>query len=552
MGEEYHIYGPPGTGKTSRLATKYIPEAVAKHGPDNVIVASFTKAAAREIARKRSRDTGERIPVNPENVGTMHALCFRALGRPELAINRIKDWNHAHPHFPMTGAAGGDPEDAVDEFTGGDGDQLMARINILRARLVPQERWPDELRLFYKKWCGFKEDVRVMDFTDLIETACDELPEYPGNPSVMFLDEAQDFTALEIKLSRLWANSMLFQILVGDEDQCLYRFKGADPKTLIDADIPDDNRIVLKQSWRVPGAVHARAQKLILRVRTRIVKEYRPREAEGKVLELDEPINRPDEIADRAAQYIQQGKSVMILASCSYMLAPLLKVLKERGIPFGNHYRKKRGDWNPIRLDAGKSTAANIIKSFQMRGPDPPYWTVPNLVTWAKNIKVGDNGLIRKRGKAAIKSLTQAVKENRAGLDSARNVAPRILTPPALEAALSGDTNWLLSHLQPAKKRTACRYPLKVVSRFGINALTARPLLTVGTVHSVKGGQADVVFLAPDISQKAEYEANNSQEAVDSLYRLFYVGMTRAKETLVLLPPANAKRRGAVPPYVEM
>ena len=78
--KEYRIFGPPGTGKTTRLATKSIPRAVEEFGPDRVVVASFTKGAAREIA---SRD----IEVREDHVGTIHALCYRALGNPTIYSN---------------------------------------------------------------------------------------------------------------------------------------------------------------------------------------------------------------------------------------------------------------------------------------------------------------------------------------------------------------------------------------------------------------------------------------------------------------------------------
>ena len=88
--KEYRIYGPPGCGKTTRLATRSIPRAVEAFGPDRVVVASFTKGAAREIA---SRD----IEVREDHVGTIHALCYRALGNPIIYSNlRIEDFSPQH------------------------------------------------------------------------------------------------------------------------------------------------------------------------------------------------------------------------------------------------------------------------------------------------------------------------------------------------------------------------------------------------------------------------------------------------------------------------
>jgi hypothetical protein len=46
-----------------------------------------------------------------------------------------------------------------------------------------------------------------------------------------------------------------------------------------------------------------------------------------------------------AVKHIEQGKTVMFLASCSYMLRPLIQVLRKQGIPFHNPYRKSNGFW---------------------------------------------------------------------------------------------------------------------------------------------------------------------------------------------------------------
>ena len=61
-----------------------------------------------------------------------------------------------------------------------------------------------------------------------------------------------------------------------------------------------------------------------------------------------------------------------------------------------------------------------------------------------------------------------------------------------------------------------------------------KPQIIVGTIHSVKGGEADTVFIIPDISYSAFELAENNREGWDSITRLFYVAATRAKEKLIL------------------
>jgi superfamily I DNA/RNA helicase len=56
----------------------------------------------------------------------------------------------------------------------------------------------------------------------------------------------------------------------------------------------------------------------------------------------------------------------------------------------------------------------------------------------------------------------------------------------------------------------------------------------VGTIHSVKGGEADVVFLFPDVSRAANTAYQRFGPERDSVIRLFYVGVTRARKTLYI------------------
>ena len=86
---EYRIVGPPGTGKTSWLSDQ-VRRVVDRKGPESVLITSFTRAAAREAL-------GRGMPIADERVGTLHAICYRALGRPTIAESKAKEWNAAYP-----------------------------------------------------------------------------------------------------------------------------------------------------------------------------------------------------------------------------------------------------------------------------------------------------------------------------------------------------------------------------------------------------------------------------------------------------------------------
>ena len=93
---------------------------------------------------------------------------------------------------------------------------------------------------------------------------------------------------------------------------------------------------------------------------------------------------------------------------------------------------------------------------------------------------------------------------------------------------------WLRDHLLP-EPRKRMDYAFQICDRSGVRALTDKPKVIVGTIHSVKGAEAEVVYLSPDLSRRGYEEWMGMPEQRDVVRRVFYVGMTRSSERLVLL-----------------
>lgn len=100
---------------------------------------------------------------------------------------------------------------------------------------------------------------------------------------------------------------------------------------------------------------------------------------------------------------------------------------------------------------------------------------------------------------------------------------------PAVQAGLLPcDLSWYRQHLDPVRVRSLA-YPLQVARHCGVAALEQEPSVTVGTIHSVKGGEADVVYLFPDLSPAGVVDWLHASERRNSVLRLYYVGMTGPK-----------------------
>jgi hypothetical protein len=113
----------------------------------------------------------------------------------------------------------------------------------------------------------------------------------------------------------------------------------------------------------------------------------------------------------------------------------------------------------------------------------------------------------------------------------------------SLSAALTACTvdavvDWWVDHLAPTT-RTRGRYLDRIYRRYGSAALQQVPRITIGTGHSVKGGEADIVYVFPDLSPAAHRQWIGTHYQRDPIIRLGYVMITRARETLILCDPAG-------------
>lgn len=412
------------------------------------------------------------------------------------------------------------------------GDGLYGTYSSLRAKMVSDMLWPIEIRGFAEKMREWKQLVGLFDFTDLVETCLRDVPVAPFNPDTIIVDEGQDHDRLELSLVRKWSANVDRLVVCGDPDQNLYEWRGAEPEAFYDHPIPDSHYITLKQSYRVPRAVHAAAMGMINRIEDRRQVEYYPREEPGEVRREWIRLRAHHEIVTQATQYADAGKSVMILASCEYMLQGLIKFLRDAGIPFHNPYAPNRGSFNPLGDRNGITSPQRLMAflrcSEKYYGSDARLWTWQELDVWADPLSL-DGFLIR----GAKKKLEQLATSRGAAIVDIPSLRP-LLHPETgmqeLQELTSNPISWFRRRINKSRK-PAFDFPFAVIERKGVRGLTEKPRLMLGTIHSVKGGEADVVMLFPDLSPEGcETLAHNPA----SIWRAFYVAMTRAKETLLL------------------
>ena len=194
--KEYRIIGAPGTGKTTHLGQQV--ESAVETGL-SVSVASLTRTAAAEVISRG-------LPVDHRSIGTLHSHAYRALDRPVIADSpkMLKRWNEDNPHLAISGGRSIDEDNLDPAGAKTTGDELYNRMNLARAQMLPIERGAPVVRDFHQRWTTWKRENELLDFTDLIETSLEFRSSAPGLPDVLFLNEAQDMSRLEMALARKW------------------------------------------------------------------------------------------------------------------------------------------------------------------------------------------------------------------------------------------------------------------------------------------------------------------------------------------------------------
>lgn len=540
----FFVAGPPGCGKTTFVASQ-VTRAV--HEGKSVLLASLTKTAAHELA-------GRDLPIEARRIGTLHAHALRALGGGTPAETKAKEWNdwlteHGHPwSWHLSSARKADVDDpmeegaiSVDEHNGikTDGDEYLEAVGTWRARALPRSYWlvKREVIRFAEAWEEWKAEAGYLDFTDMIETCLTDRVPPPADFDVMFLDETQDSSRLEVMLALQWGALGETLVVAGDVRQNLYEWRGSEPSVFLEIDRVCKAKRVLSQSYRVPGAVHERAVAWAKQLSQDIEAEYYPRKHDGAIVAgeiADGPSLRQAEwIVEDAAEAASTGQTVMLLGTTRRLVDHYVAALREAGLLFHNPYRPKAGHWNPIGDPLHGAGAAAQLVAFSRTddrtwGSEARFWTADEIRAWIKPIRAD---VFAKGSKTKLLAGTGVTPEQFAAMVPDQAVLNRMF---------SGDLDWYVEALTDGQKRGGrFRYPLTVAEKHGVKALTAQPRICVGTVHSVKGGEASVVYVAPDLS-RAGYDSWVDRDTRDQVVRTFYVALTRARDKLVLLRPMSS------------
>ncbi len=319
------VLAGPGSGKTRVLTYRvaYLLEEI-RLAPHNILAVTFTNKAAREMRDRLSQLVGD-DKMRDLTIGTFHAICARFLRRdgetvglaPGFVIFDDDDQSKLIQEIVR--------EQNINDKVYRPG-QVLGAISKAKNELigpeqyVPATYWHEAVGRIYKRYQEKLLDNNAVDFDDLLIYTVQLLRDHPGvlqkyqrRYAYLHVDEFQDTNMAQYLIVKLLAGKYRNIFCVGDEDQSIYAWRGADYRNVMRfrEDFPDAQVFLLEQNYRSTQTILDVAQAVIRRNPTRTAKTLwteNPRGIPIEIIEAYDDREEPQLVAQEINRLLAQGK----------------------------------------------------------------------------------------------------------------------------------------------------------------------------------------------------------------------------------------------------
>ncbi|MAE72032.1 MAG: ATP-dependent DNA helicase [Gemmatimonadetes bacterium] len=579
-----------GTGKTRVLVHRVAYLVRRGVAPSAILLLTFTRRAASEMLRRASALVDR--PVDEVSGGTFHSFANTLLRRHGKVLG-------LPPNFTILDSA--DSSDIIGHIrtglgVGGRGQRFPQRRtcqSIISAAInrnveladVVLERWPhfahhtEDLQRIYEGYRDFKVERGLADYDDLLLYARDLLDrevavrdEIGRRYEHILVDEYQDTNRIQGDLVSLLGQSHHNVMVVGDDAQSIYRFRGATIDNIFDFPklFSDSRRITLEQSYRSTQPVLDVANEILSRAEhgyekhlfSSIEGDERPR-----LIACENESVQTRWIADRILELHEEGLplgGIAVLFRSSFHAFDLELELGRREIPFVKyggfkfmetahvkdivaHLRildnpKDAVSWTRVLTllpGIGEVTAHRIASSLDEKSPFD--------LSRAKAQKRAKNALTRlsdllNRFRDTFPGPARAIEElieyYEPLLTEKYDDHPKRRAELEHVAVLAGKHKSLRSLLDDF----AIEPPNRATDK-GAPALDSdgESKLILSTIHSAKGLEWDAVFVIWVVEGRfPTFQAIDREEELEEERRLIYVATTRARQELTFTYPSGS------------
>ena len=348
------VLAPPGSGKTLIVTerTRYLIEESGVR-PDQILVITFTRYAAREMKERFERLTaGKNYPVT---FGTFHSIfygilkCAYGIGANNLMSEKESSvlLQEVLDQTNIESTPEVDEEELVRE--------LLREVGMVKNGLYHLKDFhskyltQDEFAEVFRSYEHQKKELKKFDFDDML-VQCYAL--FRKKPEILqgwqkrfqyiLIDEFQDINRVQYEVIRMLAAPRYNLFVVGDDDQSIYGFRGAKPELMLymKQEFPSLRTISLTVNYRSTEFITGAAARVILHNDTRFYKRVQSFRGRGQNVHVQEVLDEQEEaqyVTEEIQKKLDQGikpGEIAVLFRAAVQARMISEILSEHRIPF--------------------------------------------------------------------------------------------------------------------------------------------------------------------------------------------------------------------------
>lgn len=349
------VLAPPGSGKTLIVTerTRYLIEESGVR-PDQILVITFTRYAAREMKERFERLTaGKNYPVT---FRTFHSIfygilkCAYGIGANNLMsekessvlLQEVLDQTDIESTPEVE-----DEEELVRELLREVGmvKNGLCHLKDFHSKYLTQDEFAEVFRSYEHQ----KKELKKFDFDDML-VQCYAL--FRKKPEILqgwqkrfqyiLIDEFQDINRVQYEVIRMLAAPRYNLFVVGDDDQSIYGFRGAKPELMLymKQEFPSLRTISLTVNYRSTEFITGAAARVILHNDTRFYKRVQSFRGRGQNVHVQEVLDEQEEaqyVTEEIQKKLDQGikpGEIAVLFRAAVQARMISEILSEHRIPF--------------------------------------------------------------------------------------------------------------------------------------------------------------------------------------------------------------------------
>ncbi len=575
------VFAGAGSGKTRVIAHKFsYLNKVKKIPTDSIFTVTFTNKAANEM-KDRIRSLLDK-DLNGAWIGTFHSQCSRILRREIPALGCANNFSIYDEDDQCTLIRHILKEFKIYEALA---KGIVSRISFLKSSLIGPEKFlasgdgfgfDEKLAKVYVRYQDELNRSNALDFDDLImltvKLFTDNpkiLGRYQEKLSYILVDEFQDTNFAQYYLLKLLASSHKKICVVGDDDQSIYKFRGANVSNILnfEHDFPGAKLIKLEQNYRSTQHILNVSGAVISRNLRRQSKKLWTERGSGEKVHFCWFRTYEDEArctAKAIKEYYLKGaynyRDFAVLYRVNLQSRALEDAMRDEGIPYrilggiSFYQRKEIKDiiaYLRVAFNRGDNVSFRRIINTPPRGIGAAILNRIEQDAKKKSLSLFDTVKSNLRGD----HFTQAVKAKLADFikmiervssakyKSTADMVRTMYEKSGYAEVLDEERVKNIEELISSAEGMDIKEFLDRVSLItSFDDTCGEECISLMTLHNAKGLEFPVVFIIGIEEGVLPYfKAMKNEEEIAEERRLFYVGMTRAKDVL-WLTGANKRR----------